>query len=82
MGRELEKSAGAARVHKLLDTFGCLPSIQPLATLPRFDPLELAQAVEASLNEAGVYGHTKITIHLDLPDAAALAQWMRRQSCR
>ena len=70
--------AGKARVARQLDAFGCLPSIQPLTTLPKFSPLELAQAIEANLNEAGVYGHTKITVHLDLPDAHALAAALRR----
>lgn len=70
--------AGKARVSKIIDTFGCLPSIQPMSTLPRFSALELAQALEANLNEAGLYGHTKITLHLDLPDAKALALALRR----
>lgn len=73
-----QQHAGTARVHSIIDRFGCLPSITPLTTLQAFNPLELAQAIEQNLNEATVYGHTKITIHLDLPDAHALAQSLRK----
>ena len=69
--------AGSAAIHRIIDRFGCLPSITPMTTLPRFSPLELAQGIEANLNEAGDYGHTKITLHLDLLDAKALAQFLR-----
>jgi hypothetical protein len=72
------KSAGALRAQAIIDKFGCLPSIQPLTELAAFSPLDLAQAIERNLEEAAVYGHTKITIHLDLPDAHALAQALRR----
>lgn len=74
---KVNQGAGAARVHSIIDRFGCLPSIQPMKEIPRFDPLALAQGIEANLNQAGDYGHTKITIHLDLPDAKALAQFLR-----
>lgn len=76
---ELNKAnhAGSVRAQQIINTFGCLPAINPMTTLPRFDPLELAQAIEANLNEAGTYGHTKITLHLDLPDAHALARVLR-----
>lgn len=79
MGGELMNKNDAAkqRVNNILDKFGCLPSITPLTTLQRFDPLEVAQALEQNLSEAGKYGHTKITIHLDLPDANALARALR-----
>lgn len=73
-----DKSVGAMRAQQILNTFGCLPSINPLTALPAFDALELAGAIEQNLQEAGMYGHTKITIHLDLPDAYALAQALRR----
>jgi hypothetical protein len=72
------QAAGAQRVQQIINTFGCLPSVNPVTTLPAFDPLTLAQALEAQLNEARVYGHTKITLHLDLPDAYLLAQALRK----
>ena len=78
LSEQQRNTQGKARVQKIIDTFGCLPSVQPLSTLPRFNALELAQAIEANLNESAVYGHTKITIHLDLLDAHALAQALRR----
>lgn len=74
-----DQSAGAMRAQQLLNTFGCLPAVNPLTTLPKFDPLELAQAIERNIQEAGMYGHTKITLHLDLPDAHALARALRRK---
>lgn len=80
LSEQQRNSQGKARVQKIIDTFGCLPSVTPMTTLPRFSPLELAQGLEQNINEAGLYGHTKITIHLDLPDAHALAQCLR--GCR
>ena len=74
------KSAGAIRAAQIIDKFGCLPSITPLTEMPGFNSLELAQAIEANLNEAQLYGHTKITIHMDLPDAAALAKCLRERN--
>lgn len=71
------KHAGSVRAQQIINTFGCLPAINPLTTLPAFSPLELAQALERNLEEAGMYGHTKITLHLDLPDAHALARFLR-----
>jgi hypothetical protein len=75
-----DQSAGALRAQQLLNTFGCIPAITPLTTLPRFSPRELAQAIEKNIEEAGLYGHTKITLHLDLPDAHALARALRERS--
>lgn len=76
---ELNKPhAGKLAAQRIMDRFGCLPSIEPLSTLNAFNSLELAQAIEQNLNEAPIYGHTKITIHLDLPDAHALAQALRK----
>lgn len=71
------QGAGAVRAQQIINTFGCLPAINPLTTLPEFQPMALAQALEANINEAGMYGHTKITLHLDLPDAHALARFLR-----
>lgn len=73
-----EQSAGAARVANIINTFGCLPSVNPSTTIPQFDPMQLSRAIAASLNESRMYGHTKITLHLDLPDAHALAQFLRK----
>ena len=63
-----------------IDKFGCLPTIQPTRDLPEFNPLELAQAIEQCLSEAGLYGHSKITLHFDMADAALLAKHLRRTS--
>jgi hypothetical protein len=73
----MSNTAGAQRVQQILNTFGCLPAMNPVTSLPEFNPLELAQAIERNLNEAAIYGHTKLTLHLDLPDAHALARCLR-----
>lgn len=46
--------------------------------LPRFDALELAQALERLLTECAERGHTKVSLHLDLIDAQALATALRK----
>lgn len=46
--------------------------------LSRFDPLELAQAIERLLTECAVKGHKKVSMHLDLIDAQALATALRK----
>lgn len=61
-----------------LDKFGCLPTIQPTRELPEFKPLDLAQAIEQCVSEAGLYGHSKVTLHFDLIDAMLLANHLRR----
>lgn len=50
-----------------------------MTELREFKPIELAQAIEKNLEECGIYGHTKITIHLDLVDAKMLATHLRRK---
>jgi len=77
MELSLEQRVAKSRVQQILNAFGCLPSINPVTEIPEFKPLDMAQALEKNLNEAAIYGHTKITIHLDLPDAHALAQFLR-----
>lgn len=46
--------------------------------LPRFDALELAQAIERQLTTCAERGHTKVSMHLDLIDAQALATALRK----
>lgn len=75
----MNQEGGKARVQKLYDTFGCLPTIGEMSTVERFKAEELAAGIESQLAVAGQYGFTKITLHMDLPDAAALAKHLRKK---
>lgn len=75
----MNQSGGARRVEKLIHEFGCLPALGDLSTIARFDALEVAAAIETELSKAGEYGFTKITLHMDLPDAAMLAKHLRKR---
>ena len=46
--------------------------------LARFEPLELAQALEGVLGQMVQAGHTKVRFDLAFEDAAALAAYLRR----
>jgi hypothetical protein len=74
------QEAGKARVQRILDQFGCLPSISRDCTedLPGFNSLALAESLERMIARSRDYGHTKITLHMDLPDAARLAEALRK----
>ena len=74
----MDHHAGARLVERLIQQYGCLPSLTDGPALPSFDPQALAQALEHEIARAGEYGWTKITLHMDVPDAALLAQHLRR----
>lgn len=46
--------------------------------LPRFDALELAQAIEHTVNQSAGLGHTKVKLDLSFDDAMLLARHLRR----
>lgn len=73
----MKQEGGARVVEKMIQTYGCLPSIGEMTTITEFQALELAQGLEAEINRSGDYGFTKITLHMDLPDAAKLAKYLR-----
>lgn len=75
----MNQKGGAARIEKLISTYGCLPTIGDVTTVFMFKPDELAAGIEAEINRAHEYGFTKITLHMDLPDAALLAKHLRRR---
>lgn len=75
----MKQEGGARAVEKMIQTYGCLPSIGEMTTITEFQAAELAQGLEAEINRAGDYGFTKITLHLDLPDAAKLAKYLRKK---
>lgn len=55
-----------------------LPAAPDGPRLEAFSAFELAGALECELRRAGERGHAKISVHLDLIDAAALAAFLRR----
>lgn len=72
------KPDGARIVEKMLSQYGCLPATGDGPVIARFDRMALAAAIECELNRASEYSFTKVTLHMDLPDAALLAQFLRR----
>lgn len=76
----MNQKQGARIVEKMMQQYGCLPAIGENTTLPKFNALELAQAIEAEINRSGEYGFTKITLHMDLPDAAQLSKFLRKHN--
>lgn len=63
----------------MLDRFGCLPAAPDGPVIPEFDARNLALAIEQEVQRAGQYGWSKITLHMDIPDAALLAQYLRKR---
>ena len=54
-----------------------LPDAPTSPILERFVPEQLAWAIEQELEHAALIGWTKISIHLDLLEAALLARFLR-----
>lgn len=76
----MRNDGGARVVEKLIQQYGCLPATGDGPVIARFDRNALAAAIECELSRASEYGFTKITLHMDLPDAALFAQFLRRVS--
>lgn len=75
-----DNQAGARIVEGLLARYGCLPAAGDGPVIPRFDAEALATALEQEVNRSGEYGWSKITLHMDVPDAAALARFLRAKT--
>jgi len=71
------QEAGRTRLQQVLSTFGCIPPAPDGPAIPEFEPLALAQAVEHELHRCGMVGWSKVTLHMDVQDAVALAQYLR-----
>jgi hypothetical protein len=74
----MNNQAGKRIVEGLMQQYGCLPSLSERQTIEQFNCNRLADAIEAEVNRAKEYGFTKITLHMDIPDAAKLAAALRR----
>jgi hypothetical protein len=55
-----------------------LPIAPDSPILPRFDPRALAAAIECEMERANICGFTKMSIHMDIYDAAQLAKFLRK----
>jgi len=76
---DTSQRAGAEAIEKLIQRFGCLPSAGDGPIVARFDPEALAAAIETEIRRAHEYGWSKITLHMDIPDAALLSNCLRRR---
>jgi hypothetical protein len=74
----MNQEAGRLAIEKIMQTYGCLPSAGDGPVLSAFDSTLLADALDSEVNRARDYGWSKITIHLDIPDAAKLAAHLRK----
>lgn len=74
-----DNKAGARIVEGLLRQFGCLPSAPDGPVIPRFNPDALADAIEHEVRRAGEYGWSKVTVHLDIPDAVLLMNFLKKR---
>jgi hypothetical protein len=72
------QAGGAERIAKLIERFGCLPAAPDGPSLPGFSPHPLADAIMSEVRRAGEYGWSKITLHMDIPDAVLLASYLRK----
>ena len=74
----VDKTSGARAVEKLIQQFGCLPSVPEGEVIDAFTPAGLGRAINYEINRAKEYGFVKITLHMDLPDAAKLASYLQK----
>lgn len=70
--------AGALVIERMMQKYGCLPAAPDGPTIALFNPHDLAAALETEMNRASDYGFTKITLHMDMLDAALLAKYLRK----
>jgi hypothetical protein len=72
---------GARVVESMMAKWGCLPTIGPGSQIDRFRPLDLAECIRQELSRGTEYGlgNGKITIHLDVPDAVALMNFLKEK---
>ena len=75
-----DNQAGARIVESLIAKYGCLPSVGDGPVIERFDAAALAAALESEIARAADYGWTKVTLHMDIPDARALAKCLREKA--
>ena len=55
-----------------------LPPAPDSPSLERFNPQQLAAAIEHEVGRANICGYTKMSIHMDIVDAVALMNHLRK----
>jgi len=76
----MDASDHKKRIANLVREYGCVPAAAPDGPLLlRFNAGKLGAAIERECARARVVGWTKITLHMDLQDAALLARHLRRK---
>ena len=73
----MSNEAGARAIEKMMKQFGCLPDAPDGPVIPRFQVQDLAAALQSELTRCGEYGWSKVTLHMDLPDAVALLKFLK-----
>jgi histidyl-tRNA synthetase len=68
------------QIAKLVNKYGCVPTDAPDGpVITEFQADALGKAIEQEIARAHDYGWTKITLHMDMPDAFKLARYLRRK---
>jgi hypothetical protein len=65
-------------IERIVAKYGCVPLDAPDGPfVERFDAIELGKAIEREINRASEREWSKITLHMDILDAALLAKHLR-----
>lgn len=76
----MSNEQGKRWVQRMLDTHGCIPALSDGATtITTFNAAQLGVALEQEINKAAQFGFSKLTLHLDIPDAVQLARFLREK---
>ena len=67
-------------VERMFESKGILPGLPEGPIVPRFHAQQLAAAIEHELNRADFMGLTRVSISMDLIDAAELMKFLRKGS--
>ena len=73
----MNNQGGARVVEGLIQKYGCLPNTGDGPIIASFAPKVLAKGIEDEVRRADDYGWSKITLHMDIPDAIKLAHFLR-----
>lgn len=73
----MNNQGGARIIGGLIQKYGCLPNTGDGPIITSFAPKVIAKGIEAEVVRAGEYGWSKVTLHMDIPDALKLARFLR-----
>lgn len=76
----MSNEQGKRWVQSMLDRHGCIPALSDGGTtIAAFSPEALGQAILDEVAKASQFGFTKITLHLDIPDAVKLGRHLKEK---